>query len=288
MVDEELQPRYENSYALIIGVNSYTDPSFAPLGEAEEDAEILADVLSSEPHNFRVRTILGEQATKRNILQSMYDLRATEPDDRILVYFACHGYTLTARFGKESGYLAAFDTVPQQDFTALHMEEVLVLRRHAGAKHIAFIFDACFSGQALGLTRAQSVAAEKFLTRRAYQVLSAGAGDQTVSDYNSMTRLLINALTGPMISADGVYTLGDLGQHVQTTMAGDSNQWQIPQFGHVRGSQGGDFVFHYEQGVTLHHEIQTALYSENSHLRWGGVAAIIELLENPHTDPDML
>jgi formylglycine-generating enzyme required for sulfatase activity len=245
----EYQPGYRNSYALIIGIDSYTDPHFVSLGEAEDDARRLAEALAAPPHNFQVTLLLGEQATRRAILRALFDLRSTGPDDRVLVYFAGHGYTLVDNFGHETGYLAAVDTIPEQDFTALEMEEVTDLCRHAGAKHVGFIFDACFSGQALGLTRAQSVAAEKFTTRRAYQVISAGAGDQTVSDYDSMTDLLVEALGIDLTGPDGIFSFTDLGLYLQQTMAASSRRAQIPQFGHLRGSQGGDLVFDVIEGA---------------------------------------
>lgn len=241
----DYQSRYFNSLALVIGINSYTDRRFATLGEAEADARAMADLLAGSPFNFTVRTLYGQEATRDAILEELFKLRNTQPDDRVLFYFAGHGYTLTDRFGNETGFLAAADTIPDRDFTALELEEVTDLRFHAGAKHIAFIFDACFSGQALGLTRTvTNVAAEKFLTRRAYQVLSAGAGDQTVSDYRSMTDLIVEALRrAELAGLDMVFTLSDLGLHVQQAMARESRRTQIPQFGHLRGSQGGDFVF---------------------------------------------
>ncbi|NDJ35330.1 MAG: CHAT domain-containing protein, partial [Chloroflexi bacterium] len=234
---------YTHSYALVIGINSYDDPRFSPLGAAEADASAFASLMAGPPHHFRVRTLLGADATRQAILEALHTLRRAEENDRVLVYFAGHGYTLTDLNGAETGYLAAHDTVPDKDFTALELEEILSLRRHCQAKHIAFIFDACFSGQALGLTRSVS-AAEAFADRRAYQVLSAGAGDQTVSDYDSLTDMILTVLHPQALEDKPIYTLSQLGTYLRQTMAAVSRSQQIPQFGHVYGSQGGDFVFH--------------------------------------------
>jgi len=62
--------------------------------------------------------------------------------------------------------MAVADTLPEKDFTALALDEITELRDHAGAKHIAFIFDACFSGQALGLTRSVVTASKRLLEKR--------------------------------------------------------------------------------------------------------------------------
>ncbi|MGF1506491.1 MAG: caspase domain-containing protein [Anaerolineae bacterium] len=139
----DYKPTYEKSYALVIGIDSYRDPALVPLGQAEDDAAQLADLLESERYNFSVRRLLGEEATKRAIQRSLYQLRKTEPDARVLVYFSGHGYTVTDNFG-ETGYLACYDTIAEEDFTALELREVTALRRRTQAKHVAFIFDACF------------------------------------------------------------------------------------------------------------------------------------------------
>lgn len=268
---------YSKSLALIVGVNTYSDPRFVPLGQAEADANSFADLLSAPPYSFEITKLLGAAATKNAILQELYKLRRTQPDDRLIVYFAGHGYTLSDRLGNEAGYLACADTVPEQDFTALEMEDVISLTRHAPAKHISFIFDACFSGQALGLTRAPSVTSDKLMQRRAYQVISAGAGDQTVSDYSSMTGRMVEALKTNVLVRDGLVTMGELGLFLQQTITADSLQTQIPQFGHIRGSQGGDFVFSVESRTLLPADLEDALNSSRANTRWGAVADLIEL-----------
>ena len=276
---------YNNSFALVIGINSYSDPQFAPLGKAEEDARRFADLIMAAPFGFDVTTLLGKDATREAIETALFQLRATMPDDRILVYFAGHGYTLVDEFSQETGYLAAADTVPQKDYTALDLDSVTGLTRHAKAKHIAFIFDACFSGQALGLTRASSdVSAGKFLERRAFQVISAGAGDQTVSDARSMTGVLIDALGQGIADEDGLVTLSEIGLYLQRTISADSGQTQIPQFGHLRGSQGGEFVFYQDTSLRLPNEIVAALASSREGIREGGVEALLPIAHGDDAD----
>lgn len=275
----EIQAGYIHSYALVIGINSYTDPRFVPLGNAEADAAAFAALLSGPPYNFQVTGLFGSKATRQEILGALFKLRKAELNDRVIVYFAGHGYTLTDRLNNETGYLAAADTVPEQDFTALEMDEVTELIRHSQAKHIAFIFDACFSGQALGLTRAPAVAAEKYTERRAYQVLSAGAGDQTVSDFHSMTETLIEGIKSGAANEDGLITFSELGLYLQQTIAADSNQTQIPQFGHLRGSQGGDLVFAITTGPRLPADLEEALTSNLTNMRLGAVADLINMSE---------
>jgi branched-chain amino acid transport system substrate-binding protein len=284
-VATEYQPSYSNSLALIIGINSYTDQRFVPLGEAEHDAQALAEVLAAPPYGFQTTLLMGHSATRQAILQALFQLRSAGQDDRVLVFFAGHGYTIADTFGDEKGFLAAADTAAEQDFTALAMEDVTDLTRYARAKHIAFIFDACYSGQALGLTRSAAISSDKFLMRRAYQIISAGAGDQTVSDYRSMTDKLLEALKGRVLSSDGLMTFSEIGLYLQQSIASESGRTQIPQFGHIRGSQGGDFIFYEEKGARLPITLQTGLSSERSMIRKGVAGALLDLLIS--SDPEM-
>jgi formylglycine-generating enzyme required for sulfatase activity len=283
----QYEPEYRQSLALLIGIDSYDDPRFMTLGKAEDDAQAIYDLLASQPYNFTVRSLIGKEATKEAILDELFRLRTTEADARILVYFAGHGYTLTDKFGKETGFVAAYNTDAKIDYTALKLNEITDLCRNATAKHLLFIFDACFSGAALGLTRAQNVSADKFLTRRAFQVLCAGTADQTVSDFNSMTNLVLEELRSEEVEeSTGLYTLGNLGLVVQQRMTADSGKTQIPQFGHLRGSEGGDFVFRLAEPLAkLPQWILDAAWSEDSGERLMAVDRLHQLVQGD--DPGM-
>ncbi len=278
----DYQATYTESHALLIGINDYDHPVFQPLGNAQQDASDFADLLAASPYGFHTYLLLGPEATKQAILDALFDLRRVDDNGRVIVYFAGHGYTIPDRFEHETGYLACTDTIPQRDYTALELEEVMKLRRFSAAKHIAFIFDACFSGQALGMTNLRS-AADRFMERRAYQVLSAGAGDQAVSDLRSMTRLLLQELN-PASTSDTL-RLNAIGLAVQEQMARETKSTQIPQFGHLEGSQGGDLVF-YEppdaQPVDLLPEaVSRGLRDENARVRFYAIDSACNLLDDP-------
>lgn len=233
--------QYEKSHALIIGIDSYHHPAWPPLGNAEQDARDIAGLLTAVPYAFdSVSVLLGVQAIKQAILDALFDLRAADPDDRVIVYFSGHGFTRVDQFGRETGYLACYDAINERDYTALKLDDLLDLRRNCPAKHIAFIFDSCFSGKALGLTKAATTTPELFRQRRAYQVLTAGAADQTVSDFYSMTRYLLPILQNPQ----EMVTLETLGVRLKQTVSQESGGTQTPQFGQITGSQGGDLVFY--------------------------------------------
>jgi hypothetical protein len=61
-------PLYENSFALVVGINSYVNAS--PLGYAVNDAEAVATLLKDE-FDFKsenIKLLLNESATRNEIM----------------------------------------------------------------------------------------------------------------------------------------------------------------------------------------------------------------------------
>jgi len=251
-------PTYKNEYSeshlLAVGIDTYTDPRMVPLGNAEADATAVASLLAAPPFSFSTQLLLGKQATKQAVQDALFDMRRTDRDSRVIFFFSGHGYVLTDNFNNQTGYLACADTVANRDHTALELSDVMDFRRHAAAKHILFIFDSCYSGQALGLTKATTATVDQYRLRRTYQVLTAGAGDQEVFDYHSMTQYMITYLSNAaeMITAD------HLGLHLKDVLARETGGMQIPQYGPIGGGQGGSFIL-YEPPPVVVNEIFLAL-----------------------------
>lgn len=64
-------PSYENSYALVIGINNYVNAP--PLGYAVNDAEAVAEALKNKfdfPSNDNIKLLLDEKATRNEIMAS--------------------------------------------------------------------------------------------------------------------------------------------------------------------------------------------------------------------------
>jgi hypothetical protein len=240
----QYHPRYDRSYAVVIGIDSYQHSSLFPLSKAEEDALSIQETLSAKPYNFQVDLLLGSNATRQSITGALNNLiKASQPDDRLIFYFAGHGYAHPDLHGFEIGYLACADTDPGNPFDGLEYHEVLKLTRFAKAKHIAFILDACFSGTALGLTRASmpKAAVDEYLLHTAYQVLTAG-GAEVVSDARSMTGDLVKALRDGIPDQSDPLTFNRLGQHIHEVIHSRSKGRQSPICNYLEGSSKGQMV----------------------------------------------
>jgi hypothetical protein len=92
-----------------------------------------------------------------------------------------------------------------------------------------------------------------------------------------MTGVLIQALQSGLMNQDGLVTFSEIGLYLQQTITAESRMTQIPQFGHLRGSQGGEFVFYEDHSVRLPKDVVAMLASERAVARQGAVVALIEL-----------
>ncbi len=83
-----LIPRYANSYALVIGINEYSNEP--PLSYAKNDAVAVSEILIRK-FGFQkknVNLLLDKKATQKAILHNFWKLAQTEENDRVLIFFA--------------------------------------------------------------------------------------------------------------------------------------------------------------------------------------------------------
>jgi len=280
------QNSYADSYLIAVGIDSYSDARFSPLGSAESDARAVAEVLQAPPYNFNIRLLLGIDATKKAIIDALGELRVTLPDDRAVFYFAGHGYTLNDNVGNMVGYLACSDTEPTNPYAGLEFGDVTKVVRWAKAKHMAFVLDACFSGSALGLTRAAvpQASVEEYMQRRAYQVLTAG-GDEVVSDATSMTDILVETLRQGIPGETGALTFSHVGQYVKDTVTARTKRLQIPVCQYLEGSSNGEMVLFVPPDAKpidrLPERLRNALMSDDHEKRYYAVGDVQRLLSDP-------
>ena len=101
---------YDNSYALIIGINEYQNVK--KLSYAVNDAKAIYNKLINEYdfHNSKVKLLLDARATNYNIKKEFNSIvLSAGSNDRILIYFAGHGETMPLPDGGEMGYLIPWE-----------------------------------------------------------------------------------------------------------------------------------------------------------------------------------
>ncbi|SVE57016.1 uncharacterized protein METZ01_LOCUS509870, partial [marine metagenome] len=129
---------YDDSWAVIIGIDKYQNLS--NLDYAVEDAVAVKDMLINKfayPEE-NVKLLINEEANKTNIVNVISDvsLKAGE-NDRILVFYAGHGETMSLPEGGEMGYLIPIDGNQENLFaSAIPMDDLKRLSNMSKAKHM--------------------------------------------------------------------------------------------------------------------------------------------------------
>jgi hypothetical protein len=247
--DSVFAPRYSKGRALVIGINNYAKVS--PLGFATNDAAAVASHLSGRlgfaPED--VCLLRDAEATRAAIMSAFMRLVKADPNDRVVVFFAGHGYTRSARRG-EIGYLVPHDGDTADLSTLIRWDDLTRNADLVPAKHLLFIMDACYGG--LALMRALPPGSSRFLrdmlARYARQVLTAGKADEVVADaggpregHSVFTGHLLDAVEGAARTEDGVITANAVMSYVYERVSKDQYSRQTPHYGFIDGD--GDFVF---------------------------------------------
>lgn len=248
-----LKPKYAVSRALCIGINEYKSTRCSPLGYAVNDASVVAETLVQKFGFLKGNvTLLTDKDATRDSISSSF-LRFADSDveenDRLLLFFAGHGYTQLGNRG-EVGFLVPHDGEPERLSSLIRWDELTRNAELIRTKHMLFIMDACYGG--LAITRALSVGSMRFLKdmllRHARQVLTAGKANEVVADsggplpgHSIFTDHFLQALDGKAATQEGVITANGVMAYVYERVATDQNSRQTPHYGFLDGD--GDFIF---------------------------------------------
>jgi len=241
---------YDNSYALVIGINIYPEPTFKNLKSAVPDAVSVATFLKKQ--GFKVITLFNDQATRDAIIYQMQNnlARRLKKNDRIIFFFAGHGYTESIG-DNDFGYIVPYNGKTSSS-SYLSMEEIQAQsKKMSMAKHQLFILDCCFGGllsmrDIPGATNIPGYI--KDVTKRpARQILTAGGKNQRVVDtgaknHSVFTLSLLEALEQSLAdqNRDGYITFSEMCSYVVPRA---TNAFQTPGPGTLPGHGQGEFVF---------------------------------------------
>ena len=248
---------YNESWALIIGINKYQNVDVDPLDYAVNDAVAVKEMLVDK-YGFKegnIRLIIDEEATKDNILKGFSDIltRAKEKD-RVVVFYAGHGATYKLPSGGDMGYLIPVDgNLDNLYLSSIPMKSVYDIAEMSYAKHILYLVDACYGGLTLntrGLKKNTTPEYLKKMTReRGRQVITAGGKHEQVIEkpewgHSAFTRNLIKGLGEGFADEndDGIITADELGGFIKSRVVVDVDGAHTPQKGRI-GSDMGEFVF---------------------------------------------
>lgn len=234
-------PASAKRWALVIGVDDYTDEQITGLRGAANDAKSLSAALVEHagfPRDQVIRLATGEPAprlpTRTNILKYLSNLSAVVPKDGLLlVSFSGHGIE---RGGQ--AFLLPSDATAGNDVGLLEETAISVVRMHdriraTGVGQVLVLLDACRNDPTTG--RADSTnALSTAYTRgfdfdvanrevQAYATLYATSVGARAYEYvekrqGYFTWAVVEGLSGAAADANGRVTLSGLIRHVELSV----------------------------------------------------------------------
>ena len=248
---------YKKSYAFIVGNGSYTE-GWSQLSGARQDVDEVADAL--EKHGFAVT--LKKDLTKSEFEKAFADFIVNaggDPYNRLLFYYAGHGYTQKIATGEDLGYLVMVDTpLPEKDainfkLKAMNIALLVTQTRLVQSRHVLFMLDSCFSGTILNLRA--DVTPDHISDRvkqPVRQFITAGRANEQVPGRSVFKQEFLDLIQGEAKDPfpDGYITGEELGAHLATKVPEYNNGAQHPQHGKIMDPKlnKGNFVFVLPEG----------------------------------------
>ena len=241
-------PTVPRGYALVIGVGEYPNlDEEKQLEFARSDAEAMYRVLISQeggafpPENVRLLT--GADATLARIREALEDWlpAVATPADRVVVYFAGHGFVHEGR-----GYLAPADVdASRLEETAYPMRRLgNVMANRIEARWKVLLTDACHSGKVTAETTNEALDLEfgslphSFLTLTASREREQSYEDPGLANGSGLfTYFLTQAWQGHADNnpCDGRITADEVIEYVRTNVRRYARQQALSQTPSARG-----------------------------------------------------
>ncbi len=249
-IDGESFPLYTDSYALLIGVSSYSN-GWPALPGVKEDLFKVRNAL--EKQGFAVMAIWDPDKDQMDdAITEFIKSFGQNPHHRLLVYYAGHGYTSRTSYGELIGYLVPVDAPrPHLGFgkfqaRAVEIAQFDLYSKRIQSNHAIFIFDACFSGT-LFTSKTLPKPLSKEMLEPVRQFITSGSADDQVPDKSIFCRQFIQAMSGDGgdYDQDGYITGTELGEFLQKSVINYSRDTQHPQYGKIRNPRldKGEVIF---------------------------------------------
>jgi hypothetical protein len=227
-------------YALIIGINKYSDPSITELDKPIRDAEMFYNVITTR-YTFNPENVkFLRNATMAEMVEALdYFAKKVKSDDNFLIFYAGHGVWEAQA---ENGYWLPSDARKNSKLAWFRNSTLRDYLREIKSKHTLLISDACFGGS-IFKTRAAfidaTVAINKLYELPSRKAMTSGTLTE-VPDQSAFLKYLVERLLNnndKYLSSEQLYS--------SFRLAVINNSNVVPQFGVIQevGDEGGDFIF---------------------------------------------
>ncbi|MDQ2920965.1 MAG: caspase family protein, partial [Acidobacteriota bacterium] len=227
-------------WALVIGVDKYTDPQISPLKGSDNDARLIANALVRYAGFPQDQVILlstdqptERQPTRVNILRRLSNLSTAVPKDGLLlVSFAGHGMERSGQAFLLPSDAQISDQISFLEETAISMNRVKERIKETGVAQVVMLLDACRNdpgGRAdapNNLSNAYTSAFNFDVHNREVQafatVYATGIGQRayeyTEKKQGYFSWAVVEGLKGGAANEKGEITLSQLVRYVQDTV----------------------------------------------------------------------
>ncbi|MCG9133578.1 caspase family protein [Candidatus Poribacteria bacterium] len=242
---------YEASHALVIGNGNYTH--WKPLPGALKDVEQVKTALETHGFNVTLKMDLRKSDFDRALAEFVLEAGGGKAN-RLLFYYAGHGYTRKSATGEELGYLVMVDAHnPTEDpigfeVASIDMNFLVTQAEKIQSRHVLFMFDSCFSGTILNVRdeKKPPKSISDSVMHPVRQFITAGRAGEVVPDHSDFKQVFLDLIQGRALDPfpDGYITGEELGYYLKNQVP-IYNKTQHPQYGKIRDPRldKGDFVF---------------------------------------------
>ncbi|RLD85514.1 MAG: hypothetical protein DRJ07_02850 [Bacteroidetes bacterium] len=250
-IDKKNKITYVQSHALIIGISEYSN-GWNELPGVKTDVKEVKNVLKLHGFNVEVYENLNKEYIDR-VFSNFINRYGQNEHNRLLFYFAGHGYTLKTPYGDHLAYIVPKNApLPKSDLagfqaTAIETTQIEIYAKQIKSKHVLFVFDACFSGAMFTTERTVPDALSLKTAGPVREFITSGSENENVPDKSIFRDQFVQALTtkNADLYRDDYLTGTELGEFLQTNVVNISRNKQHPQYGKISHKvlNKGDFVF---------------------------------------------
>jgi hypothetical protein len=227
-------------YALIIGINDYSDPLINELDYCIRDAESFYNAITNNYTFDKENVKFLKNATMADIVTSLdYFAKTVKTNDNFLIFYAGHGvWNATS----EIGFWLPSDARKNSTLNWFRNSALRDYLREVNSKHTLLITDACFGGS-IFKTRAAftdgTLAINKLYELPSRKAMTSGTLTE-VPDQSAFLKYMIERLNN---NAEKYLSSEQLFSSFRIAVINNSNI--VPQYGEIKdvGDQGGDFIF---------------------------------------------
>lgn len=244
---------YSKGYALLVGAHKIaegayrTNYSLSAVKGSPTDVQRMKEIL--EMGGFEtIKKLLGDQATKKNILTALNEIKKSISKDDVLVfYFSGHGDTLADTNKDELPYLFDQAFVTYDKFLVDDEMNAFWKSLPKGVK-IYQIIDACFSGEMHKLFRPESLSTKfnkKANLERSNSTFGncSGLDGTQVFDMYSVSSAVKNRTTSPNANGEGVMTADIYDLYIKFDRQGKLKNMTAAEFFEAVCSDTNGFMF---------------------------------------------